>query len=345
MRESIQPSVNRRKAQSSPDSPNLVSSHPPFHPSNSSPPPGVYANLDTLVRLQFRASGFSFLPRQPIHSLLAGRHASRLRGRGLNFEEIRRYLPGDDIRNMDWKVTARLQKPHVRVYTEERDRPVMLLVDQRQPMFFGSQRAMKSVVAAELAALAAWRVLSVGDRIGAIVFNDHDLVEIPPHRSRERVMAILHHVVAMNHALSATPDRDPDPSMLNRAMERMNRRAKHDTLVTNITDGFGADEDTVRCVTSLTEHNDMLTLFVHDPLEANLSEGGRLVMEGEGGQLTVDTGEGKIRERFSREFKERVEWMKGMSQRRSIPFLPISTHKDPADQVRGHLGYVPRGIS
>ena len=118
------------------------------------------------------------LPRQPIHSILAGRHASRLRGRGLNFEELRSYLPGDDIRNMDWKVTARMRKPHVRVFTEERDRPTLLVVDQRLSMFFGSARAMKSVAAAEATALAAWRVLEAGDRVGAIVFDDHDLIEI-----------------------------------------------------------------------------------------------------------------------------------------------------------------------
>ena len=109
---------------------------------------GIYADLAELVRMQYKARGYSFLPRQPVHSVLAGRHASRLRGRGLNFEEIRRYLPGDDIRNMDWRVTARTRKPHVRVYTEERDHPILLLIDQRQNMFFGSRRAMKSVVAA-----------------------------------------------------------------------------------------------------------------------------------------------------------------------------------------------------
>ena len=85
---------------------------------------GVYADLNDLVRLRFHARGYSFLPRQPVHSVLAGRHGSRLRGRGLNFEEIRRYLPGDDIRIMDWRVTARTREPHVRVYTEERDRAV-----------------------------------------------------------------------------------------------------------------------------------------------------------------------------------------------------------------------------
>ena len=97
---------------------------------------GVYVQLDELVRLQYKASGFSFLPNQPIHSVLSGRHASKLRGRGLNFEELRDYLPGDDTRNIDWKVTARTGTPYVRVYTEEKDRTVWLLIDQRVSMFF-----------------------------------------------------------------------------------------------------------------------------------------------------------------------------------------------------------------
>ena len=154
------------------------------------------------MRLKFRTRGFSFLPHQPVHSLLAGRHASRLRGRGLNFEEIRRYLPGDDIRNMDWHVTARTRQPHVRVYTEERDRPVLLVVDQRHSMFFGSRRAMKSVVAAEATALAAWRVLQAGDRVGALVFDDQDVVEIPPQRSEQQVLRILDTVVKKNQGFT-----------------------------------------------------------------------------------------------------------------------------------------------
>ena len=97
----------------------------------------VYTSLAHLVGLSHQASGFSFLPRQPLSSLLAGRHAAKIRGRGLNFEEIRAYLPGDDIRSIDWKVTARARKPHVRVYTEERERQAFLLVDQRMSMFFG----------------------------------------------------------------------------------------------------------------------------------------------------------------------------------------------------------------
>src|SRR5210317_1831439 len=166
-------------------------------------PARVYADLDELMRLRFKASGFSFLPRQPVHSILSGRHASKLRGRGLHFEELRNYLPGDDTRNIDWKVTARTREPYVRIYTEEKDRPVWLLVDQRISMFFGSRWKMKSVVAAEAAAAAAWRVLSQGDRVGAVIFDDSDLVVVPPHRSEERVAQILKQVVAKNHALNA----------------------------------------------------------------------------------------------------------------------------------------------
>src|ERR1700754_2942462 len=140
--------------------------------------PGVYVGLDDLIALEYRGRKVSFLPRQPVHSLLSGRFASRMRGRGLNLEEIRDYRPGDDVRSIDGKVTARLRKPHIRVFDEERDRQALLVVDQRLSMFFGSGLSMKSVTAAQAAAIGAWRVLGVGDRVGAIMFNDSDLIEI-----------------------------------------------------------------------------------------------------------------------------------------------------------------------
>src|SRR6476659_1912324 len=127
---------------------------------------GVYVDLEHLIMLEQRGRRVSLLPRQPVQSLLSGRYASRMRGRGLNFEEIRDYRLGDDIRSIDWKVTQRLGKPHIRVFNEERDRAGLLVVDQRLSMFFGSKLTMKSVTAAETAAIVAWRILNVGDRVG-----------------------------------------------------------------------------------------------------------------------------------------------------------------------------------
>ncbi len=252
---------------------------------------GVYTSLAELVKLQYKAKGFSFLPKQPIHSMLAGRHASRLRGRGLNFEEIRRYLPGDDVRTIDWKVTARTRKPHTRVFTEERDRPTLIAIDQRLSMFFGSQVNMKSVTAAEAAALAVWRVFSGGDRVGAVVFNDTDIVEIRPHRSRQRVMRILQAIVEQNTALGTTSARREQPAMLNRMLERVLRLATHDHLVCLISDLAGADRETQSLMTSIAHHNDVLVAFVYDPLVERLPQLGSLVASDGDLQLEFDSSD------------------------------------------------------
>jgi uncharacterized protein (DUF58 family) len=297
-------------------------------------PHAVHADLRVLRKLEFKAQGFSFLPRQPVHSILAGRHASRLRGRGLNFEEMRRYLPGDDIRNMDWKVTARTRQPYVRVYTEERDRPCLLLVDQRRGMFFGSRRMLKSVAAAELAAIAAWRTFHSGDRVGAIVFNDEEMVVIRPHRSRNQVIRILKAVVEMNHRLGSGHRGPPDPAGLTRALERAARVAHHDHLLCAIAGGGGADEETVRVATRIARHNDLVMSLVYDPMEEELPEASRLVVADGELQLEIDGSDRGLRQQFREQFRERLDWMRRVTRQRETPLLPISTHEDVAVQLR-----------
>ena len=302
----------------------------------------VYAALDELMRLRFKSSGFSFLPRQPVHSVLSGRHASRLRGRGLNFEELRNYLPGDDTRNIDWKVTARTREPFVRVYTEEKDRTVWLLVDQRMSMFFGSRWKMKSVVAAEAAAVACWRVLSQGDRVGAVVFDDQDLTVIQPHRSADRVAQILKCVVKKNQALNANSKIPANPGMLNKALKRVAALARHDCLVCLVTDAAGINEETRQHVTRLTGHNDVLALFVYDPLEQAMPEAGRLVFSDGHSQLEFNTAERALREAYGADFEKRMQRMRSTSRRHAIPLLPVNTADDVLEQVRDALGHQGR---
>ena len=194
-----------------------------------------------LASLEFAARDFHFMPRQPVHSVLAGRHASKVRGRGLEFEELRPYLPGDDIRSMDWRVTARTNQPYVRVYSEEKDRPVLLLVDQRMNMFFGTRRAMKSVTAAEAAALVAWRVLADGDRVGGLVFGDGDFTDLRPQRSRDAVLQLLGEVARRNRLLRADAPAGRGGGQLNKALMHAARVAHHDHLVVVISDFDGHD--------------------------------------------------------------------------------------------------------
>jgi uncharacterized protein (DUF58 family) len=310
---------------------------------SDTPTTGVYATLEDLVGLRHRATGFSFLPGQPVQSLLAGRHASKLRGRGLNFEEIRRYLPGDDVRQMDWKVTARTRKPHTRIYTQERERPVLLVIDQRLGMFFGSRRALKSVTAAEAAALAMWRTIAVKDRVGAVAFNDAETREVRPQRTRATVLHILRIVLDMNHALRADSAVRPNPGMLNEALRRAHRIAPHDCLVLIITDGDGGGAETQRLVTEIARHNDVLVVFVFDPLEGGLPEVGRLVATDGARQLEIDTRSPALRRGMPEEFDRRRESARHFLLTREVPVLPLSTVEPTVDQLARALGGRTRG--
>jgi uncharacterized protein (DUF58 family) len=298
----------------------------------------IYTNLHALVRLRYTARGFNYLPRQPVRSLLSGRKRSRLRGRGLDFDELRHYRPGDDIRNMDWCVTNRTGKPHVRVYTEERDRPVIILVDQRLPMFFGSQHKMKSVVAAEVAAITAWRVLSVGDRIGAILFNDSRTLEARPTRSERRVMGWLGDLTTMNNELNVTARGGSNPDALAQALQTLERNVGHDYLVVLISDFYGWNDTTLKTIRRISQHNDILCSLIYDPLERDISMAEKLVVSDGKFQLEIDPEHHGLGQKFEASFESSVAHVQGELKRHDIPVIPIDTVTPVTDQLREKLG-------
>jgi len=313
----------------------------PGRPRDKTDARGVYVTLEDLIRLQYEASGFSFLPRQPVHSLLAGHRASRLRGRGLDFEELRHYLPGDDIRTIEWKVTNRTKQPYVRVYTEERERPVLVAVDQRLSMFFGTQVNMKSVTAAEAAALACWRVVSSGDRVGAVVFNDLEIREVRPQRSRKTVMQILGMIVKQNNALAVDRGIADNPGMLDEVLGRVVHLAKHDYLVCVISDFFGVNGDTLKHIRRLSRHNDVILGLIYDPAAKQPPSGGKFVVSDGRRQLELDPGSAKLRRQYPEVLKGRLGLLTGELTKYGVPVLPIHTAERVAVQIRDALGYVP----
>ncbi|MCK5679443.1 DUF58 domain-containing protein [bacterium] len=303
--------------------------------------PGVYVSLQELICLQHQASGFSFLPRQPVHSQLSGRYGSRLRGRGLDFEELRQYRPGDDIRSMDWKATKRTRQPYVRVYTEERERSVLLLVDQRVSMFFGSQVNMKSVTAAEAAALAAWRVVSAGDRVGALVFNDFEIREIKPRRSKKTVLQILQQIVRQNNALEVERNIIAKKEMLDQTLERARHLAGHDYLICVISDFFGLSDKSLHQVKLLCRHNDVMLLPVYDLLAKELPKNATIVVSDGIQQILLDSGESRLQKRFPDFLQNRLKTLSDTLVKFGVPILPIHTADPVATQIRESLGYVP----
>jgi uncharacterized protein (DUF58 family) len=298
----------------------------------------IYTNLHALVRLRFTAQGFNYLPRQSVRSLLSGRKRSRLRGRGLDFDELRHYRSGDDIRNMDWRVTNRTGKPHVRVYTEERDRPVIVVVDQRLPMFFGSQQKMKSVVAAEVAAITAWRVLAVGDRIGAILFNDNRTVEVRPTRNARKVTGWLGDLATMNNELSVTAGSGSNPNALAQALRLLERCVGHDYLAVLVSDFYGWNDDTLKTIRRISRHNDVVCSLIYDPLERDISRADKLVVSDGRFQLEIDPVSKGLGEKFEASFESSVAHVQGELMRHDIPVLPVDSVAPVGEQLREKLG-------
>jgi uncharacterized protein (DUF58 family) len=299
--------------------------------------PRVHASLDHLLSLEGLARGLRFLPHQPSRSVLNGRHASRLRGRGLNFEEMRDYLPGDDIRSIDWKATARTGKPHVRVFTEERDRPALLVVDQRMSMYFGSSLNMKSVTAAQAAALTAFAVLSAGDRVGGVVFDDDEIIELKPKRSHRAVNVFLSQVAERNMALHADRVvREPMP--LNRVLQAVGRMATHDHLIVVFSDFDGIDEETHRLLSRIARHNDLILTLVHDPIAEALPRGGRLVMSDGALQIDVDLGRSSTHKALADFSSGRLRRIRDWQQELGVAVLPLSAGEETVGQVRRLMG-------
>ncbi|SAL25447.1 hypothetical protein AWB74_01064 [Caballeronia arvi] len=302
----------------------------------------VYVDAAHLARLEFRARGLSFLAPAPVSSILSGRHASRMRGRGLNFEELRGYLPGDDIRHLDWRVSLRTGKPHVRVYTEERDRPLLVVVDQRMSMFFGSSRAFKSVVAAEAAALAIWMGFAAGDRVGGVVFGDDDIVRVRPLRSRTRIESLFGAIGRMNRALAADSPARTNYGQLNAALEGVLQIAGHDFLVCIMSDFAGADERTRQLLRQLAAHNDVIAALVFDPMWQRMPEHRALVVSEGRLQVELRIDNERVRAPLASLFKGRAAEIAELLRASGVPLMALSTAEPVVDQVRKLIGARPR---
>ncbi|WP_171121493.1 MULTISPECIES: DUF58 domain-containing protein [unclassified Ruegeria] len=298
----------------------------------------IHVNAEHLQRLGPKSRSLSLLPRQPARSILNGRHASRLRGRGLNFEELRTYLPGDDIRTIDWKVTARTGTPHVRVYTEERDRPALLLVDQRVSMFYGTEVYMKSVIAAEAAAIAAHRVLGQGDRVGGIVFGDTDLAEHHPQRRPAALTRFLSSVGELNCSLNAKLR--PKPTVtLNDVLKQAVRLAHTNALVCVFSDFDGINDRSERLFSRLSRSNDLILFNVFDPSSRALPPGVKLTVSDGDNQIEIDSSIPDLPDRIRSAMEDRLSQLNLWSRRCGFPIVPLTTAVPALDQLLKLFGH------
>jgi uncharacterized protein (DUF58 family) len=299
-----------------------------------------YVDINDLKRLQHQAKGFSFFAKQPVNSALSGKNVSKLRGRGLNFEELRHYQPGDDIRSMDWKVTRRTGKPHIKVYTEERERNVYLLVNQSSSMFFGSTNKVKSVIAAEISALMAWKVTDSGDRVGAIVYNDNKVTVVPAKRGKQHVVNVLTEVVKQNHELKVGHfDKSPAQS-INHALAKLTHICGHNALIIIIGDGQGWDQQSTNYIKNIRQHNDVIACHIFDPLEQQLPKMSNMVVSDGKHQIQFSSMDKHTQEKYKSSIGQQLDQFTDSARRNRIPIIEINTLEPSEKQLRKALGKI-----
>ena len=303
----------------------------------SSPARGAYTDLADLISLRFPARQLKLSRKKRALSVLAGPNKSNFRGRGIDFEEVRSYQPGDDIRTIDWRVTARTGTAHTKLFREERERPVLVVVDQRNSMFFGSSHCFKSVLAAQLAGLLAWSALDSGDRIGGLVFNGTEHRDIRPRRSRKTALSLLSHVANYNKILPlATTDGDSSFSSM---LGNLRRIARPGSAIFLVSDFHGAEQDAAReHLFQLSQHCEITALSCSDPMEGELPRAGHYAVTNGDQRSELYTANRVLRSQYRARFTDRADSLANDFQRLGIPVLQAATNIAPFSLLRQYYG-------
>ena len=271
-----------------------------------------------------------------VNSLQTGAYVSHFRGRGMEFDESRPYQPGDDPRSIDWRVTARSTTAYTKLFREERERPVLVVVDLRSNMHFATRGCFKSVNASRAAALISWAAHHRGDRLGGLIFGDTTHRELKPRLGRRAALRFVHQLAEHPDWTNRGIPKGSDPFA--RAMSSLRRVARPGSLVVVISDFIGFDRAAQSYLSSVARHNEVLAVFMNDPLERKLPPPGRYRIVSPNDELAIDTYAAAARRDYEHEFAERSHLLEAFCHRYGVHLMPMSTDDDPVSTLQTALG-------
>jgi uncharacterized protein (DUF58 family) len=305
---------------------------------------GAYTDIRELIRLRHASKELELPTSNRALNPMSGLLTSKFRGRGIDFAEVRAYQPGDDIRTIDWRVTARTQIPHTKLFQEEKERPVLILVDQSHSMFFGSKIVFKSVVAAEAAAVIAWTALDRGDRVGGIVFSETLHREVRPRRNKHSVLRLLNEVNDFNKRLGKEFDGNPG-NYLTEALRNVRRVAKHGSAIFIISDFANFNDEAQLHLGQLARHNDIVGIHVSDQLERELPRPDFYTITDGKSRARINTASKKNRDAYQQGFCENLAVVKSEFLKHKAILLELQTEQMIGDALLKAIGRSAREIS
>ncbi len=291
----------------------------PSHP--LAPNERIAVTLKSLIDLAKPAASLS-LNHKKLRAAQSGAYTSRFKGRGMEFDEARLYQAGDDVRSIDWRVTARTGKPHTKVFREERERPVFISVDHREAMHFATRGVFKSVLAAQIAALLAWTAHHHGDRIGGQLFSELDCLELKPRNSKQAVLRFL-------NALAKPVNEGIEPFTLEHVLARLVHHAHPGSLVYLISDFRSFNDKAQNHLIKLSRHCDVVLVFIYDPLECALPNKGRFRFAHNEQEVVIDSSETQRLHNYQQRFLNRQDTLQTIVKKTGIALMPCSTVDNP----------------
>lgn len=298
------------------------------------------ASLQEMIRLRYGARDLTSFPKIQARQILSGGHRSRFRGRGMDFDQVRIYQPGDDIRSIDWRVTARTQVPHTKVFTEERERPILVITDLRGSMFFGSQQ-LKSIIACQVSAALAWAGLNANDRAGGIIFGQQKQIEVKPRRSHHSVLQFIHGLQDYSADLlsvQSSNNKSPENYSLAKIFEESRRFALPGSTIFIVSDFVDLNKDCERHLFELSRHGNLNFCHIYDPIEKQLPPPSTYAVFDGTNQALLDTSKGDIRTRFENSFNSRELLLKQMSEKLSAGLISFETTNNVMNVLRRAYG-------
>ena len=299
----------------------------------------THATLQDLVRLQADARALKLPSARQVRGRQAGLKQSRQRGRGMTFAEVRQYQPGDDIRSIDWRVTARRQAPHTKLFEEERERPVLLIVDLGPTLFFASTGAYKQARCAQITALLAWLALMAGDQVGGLIFNQEELEVLRPARRKKSLLRLLDTIAKQQHK----PGIPPSPVLtggpdLNKALSEARRVAHTGSRIFIVSDFMNLSSETTSLLGALARHNSVSALRIMDPLEKELPRSGRFAVAGPEGPVWFDAANPNFQRAWQAKVSSHELQLAECFRTSGVQASTIMTQDNPAEALRLQLG-------
>ncbi len=294
---------------------------------------GITCTTAELLELRHKARSLLGQSSQKAYSIMSGSMLSKFRGRGMDYAESRIYTPGDDIRSIDWKVTARSDKPYTKLYMEERDHPIMTLVDFSPSLYFGTKEAFKSVIAARLAATIAWTAALNNDRIGGILQTAEERFDLRPKGGRKGVLALIHALAKATEQNLA----EDSTSFLEQILHHAIRTIRPGSRIFLISDFYNFDQNLEQSLSRLRRHNDLILCQIIDPLELEAPAPGIYNISDGQKRARFNTKTADLRLAYSATFNEQREKLNRITTTLKIPYLKIVSGSDITGVMRRGL--------